>query len=120
MQPRQDQGGHDTVAIRTWSSSQWRPDDKFDTDTVPADLRSRAAAARRARVEANRSAACGTCPQSMRPPDHRELTASGPAPPSRLDETAREKRIAVAGDEATVKQVLEGIDYDGLARLIDR
>jgi hypothetical protein len=31
-------------------------------DAVPADLRSRAATARRARVEANRSAACGTCP----------------------------------------------------------
>ena len=31
-------------------------------DTVPADLTTRAAAARRARVEANRSAACGTCP----------------------------------------------------------
>jgi hypothetical protein len=31
-------------------------------EDVPADLTSRAAAARRARVEANRSAACGTCP----------------------------------------------------------
>jgi putative transposase len=31
-------------------------------DAVPADLTSRAAAARRARVEANRSAACQTCP----------------------------------------------------------
>jgi putative transposase len=31
-------------------------------DTVPADLTSRAAAARRARAEANRSAACRTCP----------------------------------------------------------
>jgi hypothetical protein len=30
--------------------------------SVPVDLRSRAAAARRTRVEANRSAACGTCP----------------------------------------------------------
>ena len=30
-------------------------------DAVPADLMVRAAAARRARVEANRSAACGTC-----------------------------------------------------------
>jgi hypothetical protein len=29
---------------------------------VPVDLTSRAAAARRTRVEANRSAACGTCP----------------------------------------------------------
>ena len=31
-------------------------------DAVPADLTARAAAARRARVEANRSAACATCP----------------------------------------------------------
>ncbi len=31
-------------------------------DAVPADLTSRAAAARQARVEANRSAACQTCP----------------------------------------------------------
>ena len=31
-------------------------------DGVPADLTSCAAAARRARVEANRSAACQTCP----------------------------------------------------------
>jgi putative transposase len=31
-------------------------------DAVPADLTARAAAARRTRVEANRSAACGTCP----------------------------------------------------------
>ena len=34
----------------------------FDTgDAMPADLRSRAAAARRARVDANRSASCTTC-----------------------------------------------------------
>ena len=31
-------------------------------DAVPTDLTARAAAARQARVEANRSAACGTCP----------------------------------------------------------
>jgi putative transposase len=31
-------------------------------DAVPADLTSRAAAARRARVKANRSASCSTCP----------------------------------------------------------
>jgi putative transposase len=31
-------------------------------DAVPADLRARAAVARRARAAANRSAACGTCP----------------------------------------------------------
>jgi len=33
-------------------------------DAVPADLTARAAAARRARVEANRAAACGTCPST--------------------------------------------------------
>src|SRR5215831_5052434 len=33
-------------------------------DAVPADLMARAAAARRARVEANRSAACATCPST--------------------------------------------------------
>jgi putative transposase len=33
-------------------------------DAVPADLTTRAASARRARVEANRSAACGTCSSS--------------------------------------------------------
>ena len=31
-------------------------------DAVPADLKARATAARRARAEANRSATCGTCP----------------------------------------------------------
>jgi hypothetical protein len=30
-------------------------------DTMPADLRSRAAAARRTRVDANRSVSCATC-----------------------------------------------------------
>jgi len=33
-------------------------------DAVPADLTLRADAARRARVEANRSAACETCPSA--------------------------------------------------------
>jgi hypothetical protein len=33
-------------------------------DAIPADLMTRAAAARRARVEANRSAACGMCPSA--------------------------------------------------------
>jgi hypothetical protein len=33
-------------------------------DTVPADLTSRAAAARRTRAEANRSASCETCPSA--------------------------------------------------------
>jgi len=33
-------------------------------DAVPADLATRAANARRARVKANRSAACGTCPST--------------------------------------------------------
>jgi hypothetical protein len=40
------------------------PDEKYfgTGDAVPADLKSRAAVARRARVEANRSASCATCP----------------------------------------------------------
>jgi putative transposase len=40
------------------------PDEMYfgSGDAVPADLTTRAAAARRARVEANRAAACGTCP----------------------------------------------------------
>jgi len=40
------------------------PDEKYfgTGDAVPADLTTRAAAARRARVQANRSAACGMCP----------------------------------------------------------
>jgi hypothetical protein len=33
-------------------------------DAVPADLQSRAAAARRTRVEANRSASCEICPSA--------------------------------------------------------
>jgi Integrase core domain len=43
-------------------------------DAVPADLTSHAAAARRARGEANRSAACATAHQSTQPPDDRVLT----------------------------------------------
>jgi hypothetical protein len=40
------------------------PDEKYfgTEDGVPADLMSRAAIARRARVAANRSAACQACP----------------------------------------------------------
>jgi hypothetical protein len=39
------------------------PDEIFGTgDAVPADLMSRAAAARRSHVEANRSASCKACP----------------------------------------------------------
>ena len=40
------------------------PDEMYfgSGDAVPADLTTRAAAARRARVEANRSAACQRCP----------------------------------------------------------
>jgi transposase InsO family protein len=42
------------------------PDEKYfgTGDAVPADLKSRAAVARRARVEANRSASCATCPSA--------------------------------------------------------
>jgi hypothetical protein len=38
------------------------PDEMYFYEAMPADLTSRAAAARRARVEANRSASCATCP----------------------------------------------------------
>jgi hypothetical protein len=40
------------------------PDEMYfgTADTIPADLRTRAAAARRARVAANRSASCAACP----------------------------------------------------------
>jgi putative transposase len=44
-------------------------------DAVPADLMSRAAAARRARVEANRSASCETCPSLNAAASPRLLTA---------------------------------------------
>ena len=65
-------------------------------DAVPADLASHAATARRARVEANRSAACVTCPQSTWPPDHQQLpSVDHPDPrPVRLGTkppTARER-----------------------------
>ena len=40
------------------------PDEMYfgTADTIPADLRTRAAAARRARIAANRSASCAACP----------------------------------------------------------
>ena len=42
------------------------PDEKYfgTREAMPADLRSGAAAARRARVETNRSASCATCPSA--------------------------------------------------------
>ena len=44
-------------------------------DAVPEDLLSRAAAARRTRVEANQSASCEICPSAVqRPHDHGVLT----------------------------------------------
>jgi hypothetical protein len=48
----------------------------------PPDLTSRAVAAHRARVEANRSAACGASHPSTRPPDDRQLTAVRPPGPA--------------------------------------
>ena len=54
---------HNRVLLHSAFRGQTPDEMYFGTwDAVPADLRSRAAAARRARVEANRSAACGTCP----------------------------------------------------------
>jgi transposase InsO family protein len=54
---------HNTVVPHSAFRGQ-TPDEMYfgRGDAVPADLTARAAAARRARVEANRSAACGTCP----------------------------------------------------------
>ena len=64
-------------------------------DAVPAELITRAAAARRARAEANRSAACGDVPINRR---GCMITDSRPPKPRpvRLEATARDKRIARA------------------------
>jgi putative transposase len=54
---------HNHVLPHTAFRGQMPDEMYFGTgDAVPADLRSRAAAARQARVEANRSASCETCP----------------------------------------------------------
>jgi transposase InsO family protein len=54
---------HNTVLPHSAFRGQ-TPDEMYfgNGDTVPADLTARAAAARRTRMEANRSAACGRCP----------------------------------------------------------
>ena len=54
---------HNTVLRHSAFRGQ-TPDEMYlgKGDTVPADLTARAAAARQARIEANRSAACGRCP----------------------------------------------------------
>jgi hypothetical protein len=43
------------------------PDEVYfgTAEAIPADLTARRAAARRARMAANRPAACGTCPSAM-------------------------------------------------------
>jgi hypothetical protein len=54
---------HDRVLPHSAFRGQTPDDMYFGTgDAVPADLTSRAAAARRARAKANRSASCATCP----------------------------------------------------------
>jgi putative transposase len=54
---------HNTVLPHSAFRGQTPDEMYFGTgDTVPTDLTSRAAAARRARVEANRTASCATCP----------------------------------------------------------
>jgi hypothetical protein len=54
---------HNRVLPDSAFRGQTRDEMYFGTgDAVPADLTARAGAARRARVEANRSAACGICP----------------------------------------------------------
>src|SRR5215207_366307 len=64
-------------------------------DAVPADLTAPAAAARRARVEANRSAACETCPSV-------EAFTTGTCMPVRLEATAER-----TGDRTHVPRVAE-------------
>ena len=53
---------HNTVLPHSAFRGQ-TPDEMYfgKGDAVPEDLTARAAAARQARIEANRSAACGTC-----------------------------------------------------------
>jgi putative transposase len=54
---------HNTVLPHSAFRGQTPDEMYFGTgDTVPADLTAHAAAARQARIEANRSAACGRCP----------------------------------------------------------
>jgi hypothetical protein len=54
---------HNTVLPHSAFRGQ-TPDEMYfgSGDAVPADLTARAAAARQARIKANRSAACGRCP----------------------------------------------------------
>jgi hypothetical protein len=54
---------HNTVLPHSAFRGQ-TPDEMYfgSGDTVPAELTARAAAARQARIDANRSAACGKCP----------------------------------------------------------
>jgi hypothetical protein len=55
--------GHNHVLPHSAFRAQTPDEMYFGTgDTVPADLTSRAAAARRARITANRSASCERCP----------------------------------------------------------
>jgi hypothetical protein len=66
---------HNRVLPHSASRGQTPDEMYFGTgDAVPADLTSDAAAARRTRVEANRSASCERCRQSTRPRDQRVLT----------------------------------------------
>jgi hypothetical protein len=56
-------GEHNRVLPHSAFRGQTPDEMYFGTgDAVPADLRSRAAAARRTRAEANRSASCQACP----------------------------------------------------------
>ena len=81
------------------SRGQTRDEMYFGTgDAVPADLTARASAARRARADANRSAACGTCSRIIAsalgiPITRYTGSESGPA-----FGAARLARIAATGD----------------------
>ena len=67
---------HNTVLPHSAFRGQ-TPDEMYfgNGDAVPADLRARAAAARQARIQANRSAARGSDRPSTRPHEHRPATS---------------------------------------------
>jgi hypothetical protein len=72
LRRRDDNSRSKVQNVRRDSSDGWfhgqTPDEMYfgSGDAVPEDLLSRAAAARRTRVEANRSASCEICPSALR------------------------------------------------------
>ena len=69
-------------------------------DAVPADLTSRAAAARRARVEANRSTSCETCSSIDAAACHGVLTPFRPR-----GHTARARLGTMPGEQGTARRI---------------